>query len=584
MKGAFILTAAAGLLGSAVASQGHQGHRRHGHDLFHRRGAAAPEPVPEPAQTCGCTTRVVTEYGEATSMYKSSSQHSKHANISRAVVPEPKPEPTTESTTTISSTSYTTVTVSVTPSPSPSPSSSSSSSPPPPPSPEVELPTPVVTVFPTPGTYTIEPTTIVVTSETTVCAATSTDLSPGDHTYGGITTIVEEATTIVCPIATVKPDGDTVTSVIETTTFVCPSGGTYTIAPSTTSVSQSTVLVYPTPVEYPTGTYTQPGETVTVVETDFVYVCPPATTAPPVTETPPPPPPPPVTSKPAPAPAPSSAPPAPKPSSPVTLPVGGNDDKWGITFTPYAQDGECMSEDEVNKGIESVKNAGFDTVRVYAPDCDALETVGSACKAHGLKLIVGIFISSSGIDVARDQISETIAWGQWDMVDLIVVGNEAIFSSSADAASLAVFIKYAKDQFQGAGYDGPVTTTEPLNIWEEHHETLCAVVDVVGANIHPYFNDKVTATKAGDFVKGQIEILHELCGGKDVVNLETGWPSSGKPNGLAIAGPLEQTLAIKSILEAVGSKSVFFSYQDDLWKEPGPYGIEQSWGCIKAFV
>lgn len=480
------------------------------------------------------------------------------------------PEPTTESTTTISSTSTTTVTVSVTAQPPP----------PPPPTPEVELPTPVVTVFPTPGTYTIEPTTIVVTSETTVCGATSTALSPGEHTYGGVTTIVETATTVTCPIATVKPVGSTETSVIETTTYVCPTPGTYTIAPSTTSVSQSTVLVYPTPVEFPTGTYTRPGETVTVVETDYVYVCPTATTAPPapsVTA----PPAPPKPSKPA-VPKPSAPAPAPEPSKPA-LPIGGGD-KWGITFTPYAQNGQCMTQSEVDDGIAAVKAAGFSTVRVYAPDCDALQTVGGACKKHGLNMIIGIFISSSGIDVAREQISQTIEWGQWDIVDLIVVGNEAVFSGSADAGSLANFITSAKQSFREAGYQGHVTTTEPLNIWEKHSEVLCPVVDVVGANIHPFFNAEVSAEECGSFAKEQMEILGELCGGKDVLNLETGWPSAGSPNGKAIPGPIQQVKAIKSLVEEVGSKSVFFSYQNDLWKEPGPFGIEQSWGCIEAFA
>ena len=60
MKGALLLTAAAGLMGSALA----QGHRPHGHDVFHRRGENA---VPAPAQTCGCTTKVITEYGPAVS-------------------------------------------------------------------------------------------------------------------------------------------------------------------------------------------------------------------------------------------------------------------------------------------------------------------------------------------------------------------------------------------------------------------------------------------------------------------------------------------------------------------------------------
>ncbi|KAL1960981.1 hypothetical protein VTO42DRAFT_4869 [Malbranchea cinnamomea] len=526
MKSAFLLTAAAGLLGSALANQGF--HRRHGHDAFHRRGVPAPDPAP----TCGCTTKVITEYGEATIV----------------------PEPVTESTTTIHSTSWTTVTVSVTPS-----------------TPSVELPTPIVTVFPTPGTYTIPPATITVTSETTVCGATSTHVGPGEHTYGGVTTVVETATTVVCPVATAEPDGSTSTSYIFTTTFVCPTPGTYTIAPSTTSVSQSTVFVYPTPIEFPPGTYTRPGETVTVVETDYVYVCPTATTAPA-------PPPAENTSQPAPP------PPAPKPSNGPSVPPIGGGDKWGMTFSPYTQDGQCMGQDEVNRGIAKIKKANFGTVRVYAPDCNALETVGSAVENNGLKLVIGVFISGSGVDVAKEQIQQIIDWGKFGLVEMIVVGNEAIFSGSADAPTLARFIEYATQQFRGAGYNGPITTTEPLNIWEQHGNVLCPVVDVVGANIHPFFNPEVSAQECGSFAKSQMEILGKICGGKEVYNLETGWPSAGNPNGKAVPGVEEQAIAIASLVEEVGSKSIFFSFQDDLWKNPGPFNVEQSWGCIQAFT
>lgn len=482
------------------------------------------------------------------------------------VVPEPATtaEPTTEATTTISSTSYTTVTVSVSPSPTP------------------DLPTNVVTVYPTPGTYTIDPTTIVVTEETTVCDATSTAVDPGEHTYGGVTTVVETATTVTCPIATVKPTGDTTTSVIETTTFVCPSGGTYTIAPTTTSVPESTVIVYPTPAEITTGTYTQPGQTLTVTETDFVYICPKPTgpPPPPASTTAAPPPPPPPSSKPAPPP-PSSTKPAPKPSNPPTPDLGGGK-KWGMTYSPYTDEGECKGAAAVAIDIALIKTTGFKAVRIYSTDCDGLKNVGTAAKLNGLRMIIGVFVSETGAEGAKEQVKEIVEWGQFDLVDLIVVGNEAIFGGRLEAKPLVDLITYAAGAFKEAGYDGPITTTEPTNVWQEHGKALCPVIDVLGANLHCFFNTEVKASECGSFVKDQMSLLGDICN-KKVVNLETGWPSSGKSNGAAIAGTSEQNAAIKSLIKEVGPESVFFSFGNDPWKEPGPFGIEQFWGCIELF-
>lgn len=61
MKGAFLATAAA-LAGTAIADVGHM--RRH--DALHHRRALQPEPEPE---ECGCTTEVITYYGNPTRMY-----------------------------------------------------------------------------------------------------------------------------------------------------------------------------------------------------------------------------------------------------------------------------------------------------------------------------------------------------------------------------------------------------------------------------------------------------------------------------------------------------------------------------------
>jgi exo-beta-1,3-glucanase (GH17 family) len=45
----------------------------------------------------------------------------------------------------------------------------------------------------------------------------------------------------------------------------------------------------------------------------------------------------------------------------------------------------------------------------------------------------------------------------------------------------------------------------------------------------------------------------------------------------------EQATAVKAIAKAVGSKSIFFSYSDDLWKSPGDFDVEQHWGCASVF-
>ncbi|KAF3480841.1 uncharacterized protein GIQ15_06188 [Arthroderma uncinatum] len=540
---ASLFVAAAGLLGSALAN----GQHAHAHGKFHRRGTA-----PAPQETCGCTTRVVTYYAEPTLVS----------------------EPEKHSTTTVKSTSYTTLTVDVTASPS-----------------EAPLPTNIVTVYPTPGTYTIPATTIIVSKTTTVCDATSTPVAPGTHTFGGVTTSVTTATTITCPYATVEPTGSTFTSIIKMTTFTCPSAGTYTIAPSTTAVESSTVIVYPTPATFTPGTYTQPGKTLTVTKTNEVVFCPKPTNAIPAPPVKLPVSVPAVPSVSVPVPAvptkiPTPKVPTPKVPEAPTKPSGGGlggGEKWGMTYSPYTNDGQCKDAAAVLVDIGVIKGSGFNTVRIYSSDCDGLKHVGDACKSHGLKMILGVFISETGIEGAKKQVTDITSWGSWELVELIVVGNEAIHSGHADAGSLAGFISSAKGSFKGAGYNGPVTTTEPTNVWQANGPALCGAIDVLGANIHCFFNPDVTAPDCGKFVAGQIELLGKICPGKEVVNLETGWPNKGSPNSLAIPGLSQQKQAIDSLITSVGSKSVFFSFGDDAWKAPGPFGIEQHWGCINLF-
>ena len=262
-----------------------------------------------------------------------------------------------------------------------------------------------------------------------------------------------------------------------------------------------------------------------------------------------------------------------------------NGDSWGLTYSPYTAQGGCKDAGTVAKDLAIIAAKGFTTVRVYSTDCSTLENIGKSARDNGLKLILGVWVSSTGIGAAKGQVDDIVNWGQWDLVELIVVGNEVIFNNIASAGDLAGFISSSTWAFKAAGYTGPVTTTEPLSVWEDQGNAaaLGGVIDVIGANLYAFFNAQISADKAGQFIQAQINILNGLFSGKPIYVLESGWPHAGNANGAAVPSPENQAIALKGIQAAVGAQVVFLSYEDEPWKEPGQFGVEQFWGCAGVF-
>jgi exo-beta-1,3-glucanase (GH17 family) len=254
-----------------------------------------------------------------------------------------------------------------------------------------------------------------------------------------------------------------------------------------------------------------------------------------------------------------------------------------MTYSPYTSTGECKDAATVAKDFAVMAGKGFSTVRVYSTDCDTLENAGKAAADNGMKLILGVFIDKEGIEASKEQVWDIIYWGQWDLVELIIIGNEAVYNGWCSAADLAAYISESKAFFVKAGYTGPVSTTETLAEWKKDGATFCGVVDVVAANLYAFFNAEVTADKAGDFIQKQIAELEQVCPGKDTYVMESGWPHAGNCNGLACPSPENQAVAIKSIEEITGSKVIFFSYEDESWKDAGEFDVEQYWGCASVF-
>ena len=230
-----------------------------------------------------------------------------------------------------------------------------------------------------------------------------------------------------------------------------------------------------------------------------------------------------------------------------------------MTYSPYQNDGSCKGASDVASDVAKIASMGFNTIRIYSTDCNGLQNVGTAASSHGIKMIVGIFIDQEGIDASRPQIQALLSWGQWDLVDMVVVGNEAVFSGYATAPALAAYISEVKSTI-GNNFKGPYTTSETVNIWQASNGAFCGAVDVLGSNIHPFFNAGTSADQAGTFITTQLQLLGAVCSGLATYNLETGWPHAGNANGAAVPGITEQQTALKSIMAAAGGKSAFFSF------------------------
>lgn len=246
-----------------------------------------------------------------------------------------------------------------------------------------------------------------------------------------------------------------------------------------------------------------------------------------------------------------------------------------------------MTASKVQTDIARIAKLGYTTIRVYSTDCGVFENVIPAATKAGLKIIYGVFLDAAkgpGSDGANKQLDDIIKNAPKDSFAMLIVGNEYMSGHGGSVDALAPYVKQCKEKLVAAGFPStiPVTTTETVGALEQYGKKLCDVIDVLAAQVHPYFDGGIAASGAGDFAAKQLEQAAKVCPeaaarGKYIT--EIGWPTGGNANGKAVPGVQQQKEAISSIIDAVGSYSVLFSYQDDAWKDPGTYGVEQKFGC-----
>ena len=207
----------------------------------------------------------------------------------------------------------------------------------------------------------------------------------------------------------------------------------------------------------------------------------------------------------------------------------------GVDYTPFnAQYPDCLSnppsQNNVTRDV-AVLSQLTNTLRLYGNDCNQTEMIIHAIDRLGLsgfKFWLGVWLDNNSTTVDR-QVS-----AMRDILDKhgkdpfvgVVVGNEVLFRKDMTETELGTILDDTKKYLNDKKIDLPIATSDLGDAWTAN---LASKVDVVMANVHPFFAGVTVDLAAGwtyDFWTGHNVPLTQGTQKKNVVS-EVGWPSAG---------------------------------------------------------
>lgn len=189
-------------------------------------------------------------------------------------------------------------------------------------------------------------------------------------------------------------------------------------------------------------------------------------------------------------------------------------------------------------------------VRTYGTE-GTLFDIARLCESHGLRCVQGVWLSG---DPLTDQenintIKEIDSYNP-KSVNIVVVGNESVYSNRLSKDNLIVYINQLTDETNFP----MVTTAEPWHVWRDNPD-LADAVNCLFVHVHPYW-EGIPVENAADYVVQRWQELKTQYPNKQVVIAETGWPSDGPSFGSAVPSLENQERFFRDFLALAGSNSI----------------------------
>ncbi|KAJ2613557.1 hypothetical protein H4S08_002146 [Coemansia sp. RSA 1365] len=283
--------------------------------------------------------------------------------------------------------------------------------------------------------------------------------------------------------------------------------------------------------------------------------------------------------EPSPAPNPSPNPEPYQPSTPSRSPL------WGLTYSPYNDDGSCPDVGTVASQLQKVASV-TSNIRLYSTDCSQLSSVMQAISDNKLALAIhaGIWLSDGGARMESDLEAFISAAKMYDssLIKGVSVGNEDI-SKGMSESTLIGYINQVRARLQAEGMGHiPVYTTEQD---AKFTKGMADASDLVQINVYSIFDN--TFSSVDSSVKSVIQradaVKTNIAGGKQVRIGESGWSSSGNtgPCPLSLANELEFAQRFKCAATTAGYDYFYFEAKDALWKQNAD-ASEKSFGIFNS--
>jgi exo-beta-1,3-glucanase (GH17 family) len=265
----------------------------------------------------------------------------------------------------------------------------------------------------------------------------------------------------------------------------------------------------------------------------------------------------------------------------VTMPAGKFN---SLSYAPYQAWQSPLDKDyptgaEVAKDLKLVATRanGIRTYSAIEGDYD----IGALAKQAGLKVWLGIWISSSPKDNAKEMAAGIAEANKHpNTITRVVVGNEVLLRRDLSVQDLIKDIDYVR-----ARVKQPVAYADVTDFWAKFPQ-VAPHVDIVMIHFLPYWENQPLGVDAAIAeIKSTTEKFKKMFPGKQISIGETGWPSRGRWRGPAAPSRVNEAVFLREFVTLADREHVDYNLIeafDQPWKYHDEGVAGANWGIWNA--
>jgi glucan 1,3-beta-glucosidase len=254
-----------------------------------------------------------------------------------------------------------------------------------------------------------------------------------------------------------------------------------------------------------------------------------------------------------------------------------------LSYTPYREGQSPFDKEFVAPRAQIEEDltrlaAATHCVRTYS-SAQGLDAVAEIAPAHGLDVLLGIWIGRHAKDNARE-IEAALAAAQAHpaAIRALVVGNETLLRRELTAAQLIEHIEKVR-----ARTTVPLTYADVWEFWLQNPQ-VAEHVDFITVHILPYWEDLPVSIEASlAHVQEVLDKVKATFPGKRILVGETGWPSEGRSREGAMPSRVNQARFVREFVQLAQRNDVRYNLIeafDQPWKRKLEGTVGGYWGLF----